>query len=67
MIQEVLTGIAVSAAFIYTFYSFWKTMFSNNGRACGGGCPSCSAKDLLINDINKKGKRPKFNEFRPLR
>ncbi|WP_291857569.1 FeoB-associated Cys-rich membrane protein [Marinilabilia sp.] len=66
MIQEILTGIVVSAAFAYTFYSFWKAVFSDNGRACGGGCSSCSAKDLLIKDINKKGKRPKFEQFRPL-
>ena len=44
MLQEILTGITVSGAFVYTFYSVWKTFFSNNGRACGGGSPSCSAK-----------------------
>jgi hypothetical protein len=67
MIQDILTGIAVSAAFGYTFYSFWKTMFSDNGKACGGGCSSCSAKDLLIKDIGKKGNRSKFGEFRPVK
>ncbi len=67
MIQEILTGIAVSAAFGYTFYSFWKILFSDNERACSGGCASCSAKDLLIKDINKKENRSEFGEFRPVK
>ncbi|MBZ4676632.1 MAG: hypothetical protein JG782_1252 [Anaerophaga sp.] len=65
MLQEILTGITVSGAFVYAFYSVWKTFFSDNGRACSGGCPSCSAKDLIIKDINKKGKTSGFEAFRP--
>jgi hypothetical protein len=57
MIQEILTGVTVSAAFVYSIYSFWKTMSSNNHRACGGGCPSCRAKNLLIKDMHKCGKK----------
>lgn len=67
MIQEILTGIAVSGAFAYTIYSFWRAIFSDNGRACGGGCASCSAKDLLIKEMHTKGKKPEFKQFRPLR
>jgi len=67
MIQEILTGITVVGAFVYTIYSFWKTMFAGNGSACGGGCPSCEAKDLLIKDINQNGKTSDFNSFKPFK
>lgn len=67
MIQEILTGITVAGAFVYTIYSFGKTIFAGNGSACGGGCPSCEAKDLLIKDIDKNGKKPDFNSFKPFK
>ncbi|SFD85114.1 FeoB-associated Cys-rich membrane protein [Thermophagus xiamenensis] len=67
MIQEILTIITVIAAFGYTLYAFYKTMFSKDSSGCGGGCPSCEAKDLLLKDISKKGKKPKFHTFRPLK
>ena len=66
MIQEILTVVTVCGAFIYTIYSAWKTIFSNEKHACGG-CPSCEAKDLLLKDIYKKGKKSEFKTFRPSR
>lgn len=59
MIQEILTWITVTAAIAYTLYSLWKTIFSKNpAGACGSGCSSCGAKDLLIKEMKTvKGKR----------
>lgn len=56
MIQEILTYITVITAFVYTIYSFWKTISGNNSTSnCGSSCPSCAAKDLLIKTIETKG------------
>jgi hypothetical protein len=67
MIQEILTGVTVSGAFIYSVYSFWKTMYSKNKSVCGSGCPSCQAKNLLLKDIHKNGKKNNSSYFKPLR
>jgi len=57
MIQEILTYIAVSAAFAYTIYSFWKIIFPGEGKtACSGGCSSgCEAKTILRERDAKQG------------
>ncbi|MFO8002501.1 MAG: FeoB-associated Cys-rich membrane protein [Marinilabilia sp.] len=68
MIQEILTWITVSAAVLYTLYSLWKTFFHSNGKVCGGGCPSCEAKDLLIKDIHDhNGDRQRFERVKPIK
>ncbi len=67
MIQEILTGITVSGAILYTFYSFGKTIFASKGNGCGGGCPSCEAKDLLIKDIHNSGIKTRLNGFKPIK
>ena len=51
MIQEILTAITVSGAFFYTFYSVYKTFVRNGDAPCGGGCPSCDAKNSLLRDL----------------
>lgn len=66
MIQEILTWITVGMAFLYTLYSIWKTMFTSKSSVCGGGCPSCEAKDLLIKDISS-AKKSYFNGIKPLK
>ncbi len=67
MLQEILTYSTVLAAIIYTLYSTWKTFLPNNAKGCGGGCPSCEAKDLLINDIqSNQGNTKNFSQFRPM-
>ena len=70
MIQEILTAITVSGAFLYTFYSVYKTFIGKGDSACGGGgCPSCDAKNSLLRDIkgDQKQKHNTFRSFRPLR
>ena len=69
MIQEILTAITVSGAFIYTFYSVYKTIVRDDEDPCGGGCPSCNAKSSLLRDLkgDQKQMRSKFSSFRPMR
>lgn len=58
MIQEILTYIAVLAAFAYTIYSFWKILFPSEGKtACSGGCSSgCEAKSFLKDAVKKQSR-----------
>ena len=68
MIQEILTAIVVSSAILYTFYSVYKTFAGNrDGAACGGGCPSCDAKNSLLRDLKGNQKHSGFQSFKPMR
>ncbi len=70
MIQEILTAITVSGAFLYTFYSIWKSFARDREDSCGGGgCPSCDAKNSLLRDLkgDQKQKHSGFQSFKPMR
>ena len=69
MIQEILTAITVSGAFLYTFYSVYKTFIRDRENPCGGGCPSCDAKNSLLRDIkgDQNQKNSGFQSFKSMR
>ncbi len=54
MIQEIITYIIISAAVVYTLYSFIRTLIpskNNSGHSCCSGCSGCAVKTLTSTKI----------------